>query len=97
VWRYSDGVADYSRGACARSGDPLGALNRVALRDDAPCARASMYRDGSARPLSGGSDEREVRIGVKSGGIGLGRPMSGSPPTADASPCCGELRVWANC
>jgi len=36
VWRYSVGVADYSRGACARSGDPLGALNRVALRDDAP-------------------------------------------------------------
>ncbi len=36
MWRYSVGVADYSRGACARSGDPLGALNRVALRDDAP-------------------------------------------------------------
>jgi len=36
VWRYSVGVADYSRGACARSGDPLGPLNRVALRDDAP-------------------------------------------------------------
>jgi hypothetical protein len=35
VWRYSAGVADYSRGAC-EAGDPLGALNRVALRDDAP-------------------------------------------------------------
>ena len=29
-------LASHRSGACARGGDPLGALNRVALRDDAP-------------------------------------------------------------
>jgi hypothetical protein len=33
VWRYSDGAAGYGRSARARSGCPLGAMNRVALCD----------------------------------------------------------------
>ena len=31
------------------AGDPLGALKRVALRDDRACPRAARYRDGAAR------------------------------------------------
>ena len=34
--RDSDGLSDYGRGARARGRDPLGALKRVALRDDPP-------------------------------------------------------------
>src|SRR5215470_17547491 len=45
-----------ARAAAARAlaaGDALGALNRVALRDDGFRARASRYRDGAAwRPRS---------------------------------------------
>ena len=36
MWRDLHGLGDYSHGAGFGPGDPLGALNRVALRDDAP-------------------------------------------------------------
>jgi hypothetical protein len=32
MWRDSDGLVSYGRGACARVGDLLGGLNGVALR-----------------------------------------------------------------
>jgi hypothetical protein len=36
VWRYSDGAAITAAARALEAGDSLGALNRVALRDDAP-------------------------------------------------------------
>jgi hypothetical protein len=50
------------------AGDPLGALNRAALRDDAaaPALRGiAMVQYGFPER---DSDEREVRIGVRNGG-----------------------------
>jgi hypothetical protein len=55
---------DYGHAACTRSGRSLGALNRVALRDDA-CARASRYRDvPNDRFPERDPMKREARIGL---------------------------------
>jgi hypothetical protein len=44
MWRDSDGLVSYGRGACARVGDLLGGLNGVALH----CKREELQRSFKA-------------------------------------------------
>ena len=53
------------------AGDPLGALKRVALRDDAASARAARHRDGAARrprARQGSAAECGARLRPEGGG-----------------------------
>jgi hypothetical protein len=72
-----DGLADHGRGALA-AGDPLGALKRVALRDDAPALALAWHRARAARRSGAGEGARAARGPClrREGGGGLARAAS---------------------